>query len=557
MIQCIGRILRLHPTKKIANVYMPCSTEENTKDIRSFIKQLTEYDYKFKEAAQEKKIGTYINFEEVSIGGEKENEDENLSGELKEDIQHKYDIIYDSFGVDSRVNLLLEFINVENRPPKKLEIYKDVKLGVFFDNIKHGYNNKLYKQFLETNEMLKEAYEKFQKNKEEKKGKEVVTLVQKCNLLLEFVNENNRQPRSKEKYKEVKIGSFWIGIKYGDNNNLYKKYLEQNDILREEYERFQQMKEEKKGKEITTPEQKCNLLLKFVNENNRQPAQLEIYKDIKVGIFWSNIKKGQINNLYKKILEPNIILKTEYERIQQGKEEKKGKEIITPEQKCNLLLEFINLENRLPVKSEIYKGVKLGQFLDGIKQGQSNNLYKNYLEKNVMVRTAYEKINQMKEEKKGKEITTPEQKCNLLLKFFNENNRLPTQKEKYKEVKIGIFFSKIKTGQNNNLYKQFLETNEMLKEAYEKFQQMKDEKEGKEVITPYQKLNLLLEFVNQNNRPPKKLEIYKEVKIGIFFSKIKTGQNNNLYKQFLETNETLKEAYEKFQQMKEEKKGNS
>ena len=62
-------------------------------------------------------------------------------------------------------------------------------------------------------------------------------------------------------------------------------------------------------------------------------------------------------------------------RLNKKNKEKK----FTPDQKCNLLLEFINLENRLPVKSDIYKGVKIGQFLDGIKQGDNKLLYKNYL----------------------------------------------------------------------------------------------------------------------------------------------------------------------------------
>ena len=359
MIQCIGRILRLHPTKKIANVYMPCSTEENTKDIRSFIKQLTEYDYKFKEAAQEKKIGTYINFEECieEKGSEKKNDDENLYGELKEDIQHKYDIIYDSLGVDFRVNLLLEFVDQNNRTPKCEEIYKGIKIGQFWNSIKQGNHNNLYKLFLEKNEILKIEYERLIKNRE---GKEVITPDQKCNLLIEFVNQNNRSPKFEEIYKETKIGHFFSSIKQGLNNNLYKLYLEKNEILKIEYERVKLLKEEKKGKEIITPEQKCNLLLEFVSIENRQPAHIDIYKKVKIGMFWNNIKQRNNNNLYMKYLETNVILRESYERVKKLKD----KEIITPEQKCFMLLEFINVEKRLPTQNEIYKNVKLGKFWD-------------------------------------------------------------------------------------------------------------------------------------------------------------------------------------------------
>ena len=164
------------------------------------------------------------------------------------------------------------------------------------------------------------------------------------------------------------------------------------------------------------------------------------------------------------------MLKKDYERCQKNKEEKKGKEIITPEQKSNLLLEFINKEKRIPVKSELFKEVQLGNFWDSIKHGHNNKIYKNYLEKNEMLKKHYERCQKNKEEKKGKEIITPEQKCNLLLEFINKENRLPTQKEIYKEVKLGSWWDSIKHGHNNKIYKNYLEKNEMLKKHYERCQ---------------------------------------------------------------------------------------
>ena len=88
-------------------------------------------------------------------------------------------------------------------------------------------------------------------------------------------------------------------------------------------ERIHRVREDNKDKEVVTLDKKYNLLIEFVNQNNKQPKLEEIYKDVKVGKFWNNIKKGCGNNLYKKYVETNIILKTEYERIQQVKEENK------------------------------------------------------------------------------------------------------------------------------------------------------------------------------------------------------------------------------------------
>ena len=98
-------------------------------------------------------------------------------------------------------------------------------------------------------------------------------------------------------------------------------------MLREDYERVRKNREENKDKEVITPDQKCIILLEFVNENNRIPTRKEIYKGIKLGIYWGTIK-GRSNNAYKNYLEKNLILRTNYERVQKIKEEKKGKEVV-------------------------------------------------------------------------------------------------------------------------------------------------------------------------------------------------------------------------------------
>ena len=197
-------------------------------------------------------------------------------------------------------------------------------MGIFWATIKGGQsNNVVYKQYLEQNEMLREDYERVRKNREENKDKEVITPDQKCIILLEFVNENNRIPTQKEIYKGIKLGIFWDNIK-GRNNNLYNQYLDQNELLREDYERVRKNREENKDKEVITPDQKCIILLEFVNENNRIPTQKEIYKGIKLGIFWDNIK-GRNNNLYNQYLEQNEMLKIDYTWVQKNK---KGKEVV-------------------------------------------------------------------------------------------------------------------------------------------------------------------------------------------------------------------------------------
>ena len=87
-----------------------------------------------------------------------------------------------------------------------------------------------------------------------------------------------------------------------------------------------EIKEEKKGKEDMSLEDKANILLTFVNDNKRVPKRSEVVDEFKVGHFWDNIKQGQSSKIYKLHLSMNPILSADYENIQKNKEEKNKKE---------------------------------------------------------------------------------------------------------------------------------------------------------------------------------------------------------------------------------------
>ena len=57
-----------------------------------------------------------------------------------------------------------------------------------------------------------------------------------------------------------------------------------------------------------------------------------------------------------------------------------------------MLLEFVNVEKRVPIVIEIYRGVRIGRLWDGIRHGRSNNLYKQYLEKNEILKIDYTRV---------------------------------------------------------------------------------------------------------------------------------------------------------------------
>ena len=93
-----------------------------------------------------------------------------------------------------------------------------------------------------------------------------------------------------------------------------------------DYEKTQTIKEEKKGKEEMSVEDKAKLLLTFVTDNKHVPKQSEVVGDFKIGQFWNGIKRGQSNKIYMSHLSKNLILYEDYEKTQKIKEKKNKKE---------------------------------------------------------------------------------------------------------------------------------------------------------------------------------------------------------------------------------------
>ena len=300
---------------------------------------------------------------------------------------------------------------------------------------------------------------------------------------------------------------------------------------------------------------KGKLLLEFVEENKRVPLQKEEYKDIKIGMLWNSIKQGQTKELYDTLLIHNDILKKNYNKTQKIKEDKNEKNILTPKEKCELLLEFVEKNKRVPKNREEYKDNKIGNFfISHIKQGKNKELYDTLLIHNDILRKEYDKTQQIKEDKNGKNILTPKEKCELLLEFVEKNKRVPKNREEYKDNKIGTFYNNIKQGKNKELYNTLLIYNNILKVDYNKTQKIKEDKRGKDILTPKEKCELLLDFVEENKKAPKGKQEYKYITIGIFWANIKQSRHEELYNTLLINNNILKKDYNKTQKIKEDKK---
>jgi uncharacterized protein (DUF736 family) len=273
-----------------------------------------------------------------------------------------------------KVKLLFEFSDIEQRSPKEKESYKGVNIGYLWKNVKLGRITSLLMEIIQ-HPVLKNEYEKYLRYLDTKKDVPILSLEECVQVLLEFVELYRREPKSNEEFKGVKIGRLWHSFKQGSQQrylSVRKKILE-NDILKRAYETFLKNREQK----ISTNE-RADILIEFVLLFGRIPKKNEMYKGINISMFWNDVKRATTKSVLSKLLEIDI-LKQDYEKYLESK-----KNLITPEQRATLLLEFVLLEKRMPTYKEVYKGVCVGTFWNHLKQGGSPLLLKKLLENEII-----------------------------------------------------------------------------------------------------------------------------------------------------------------------------
>lgn len=321
IIQVLGRALRLHQDKSIATIYFPFTQESDLERIQTFLHQLSTYDERINQTISEKKIGGYISIEHGDMkdnDAEEDDEDENI-----EDVfTFKYNLIVNSMGKCDKIeemmkktaDELMKFVNDKGRIPTQKE-----EFGKFWHNTKNrkGRYLEIYQTILSKNSILSADYEKTQKIKEDKKGKDEMTVEDKAKEVIKFVNVEKRAPKQREviyiNIYPFQIGSFWNAIKHGQSSEIYKSVLSKNPILFAEYEKA-------KRKRNISKEDKAKEVIKFVNVEKRVPERRNIIHingyPFQIGEFWRGIKRGQNHNIYKTILSTNLILSADYDEAQ-------------------------------------------------------------------------------------------------------------------------------------------------------------------------------------------------------------------------------------------------
>jgi len=244
LIQIIGRALRLHHDKSMANIILPYSCDEDKDNIANFLRVIANNDKRIKKTYENKKLGGYISFEL--------NEEENYE-QIEDEtsiIDFRFEMIYNSIGIlkngeelwNIKKDLFFEFVEKNNRLPIKRESYKNINIGMWYQTQKGKINDTesdIYKQ-LSVNLIIKDNLDEYLKNKEMNKDKLKLTFDELLNLLSEFVEKNNRCPMNRESYKNWNIGTWYQHQKKKINDaksDIYKQ-LSVNSIIKDNLDEY-------------------------------------------------------------------------------------------------------------------------------------------------------------------------------------------------------------------------------------------------------------------------------------------------------------------------------
>ena len=414
------------------------------------------------------KLGQFLN--NIRRGHTKISEDDR---EYLQSLGIKLVIQNKQLKVHEKVLLLSEFYERFGREPKCNEEYKGIKIGRFLSDIRNGHT-KISEDGREYLENL--GMRLVDKSKQPPVHEKVL-------LLSGFYEEFRREPRWNEEYKDIKIGQFLNNIRNGHTKISEKdrKYLEGLG-----------MRLVPKNKKILVRE-KVLLLGEFYGKFGREPRWNEEYKDIKIGQFLNNIRKGGTNlseedREYLEGFGMRLFVKNRQ---------------LSVHEKVILLGEFYSKFKRNPKSSEEYKGEKLKGFLGSIRKGTTkiSETDRKYLE-SLGIRLVIQNKQALVHEK-----------VLLLGEFYSEYVRKPKPSEEYKGIKLGNFLNSICRGSTRISEKDrnYLESLGMRLIIISM----------KELI--HEKILLLSEFYAKFGRVPKVTEEYNGIMLGRFFQNVRRG----------------------------------
>jgi len=498
LIQIIGRALRLHPLKNIANIILPYSTSADDANINHFLKTISANDRKIKSSYAEKKLGGYISIETT---GE--------TGEISTDAIFKYTQIYNHLGelqnTDAwilRLEEVKKYIDENNKKPVSNDKNREIRsMGAWITKQIINYNTK---SRMMKNEKIYDIWTEFITSC--KYSKYFISNINewKNNLIYvkKYIDIYNKRPSSCDKNNEIKHLGRWISTQIKNYEN--KKESMKIDEIYNLWTEF--IKDEKyRNYFISNMDEWMSTLekiKKYIDDNNITPSIHNINNDIKSLGRWiytqtQNYKNKKYNMKNNEICEvwTNFISDSKYEKYFISNENYWIKNLKNTKK-------YIDDNNIIPSTRDINNEIKtLGCWLSHQKKNYKN---KTEIMKNKEIYNLWADF--ISNPKYNKYFLSNEQNWINILekvkKYIDDNNKKPYEKDKNCDIRtLGHWIS----SQNEN-YKNKTQIMKIDKiyNIWSNF--ITDEKYKIYLLSNEQNWELNLEkvkkYINDNNKKP-------------------------------------------------------
>ena len=423
LIQIIGRALRLYPTKTIANIILPFSSKEDEKNICNFLKVMAKNDNRIKKSFESKTLGGYISIENLEENDDEENED----------IEFKYNMIYDSMGFlkngieiwMKRLEDAEKYIDANSKRPSSSSKNKTIRqMGRWISDQCKKYkknriinNNDIYNKWTEF--INNNKYKQYFISDEDK-------WTNTLKKVIRYIDENNERPSGSDKDIQIKQLGTWITSQICNYNKKVKIMKDENiRILWNDFindNKYKQYFTDNKDKWMNNLEE----VKKYIDKNNKRPSSEDLNNKIKQLGRWF---LRQIKNYQERIMSDIYIYNqwTNFINDEKYKEyfiDNKDKWINNLEE----VKKYIDKNNKRPSSEDLNNKIKqLGRWiLTQIKNYQK----KEEIMSNIDVCNQW--INFINDEKYKKYFISNEYKWlnNLeeVKKYIDGNNNIPSYK---------------------------------------------------------------------------------------------------------------------------------
>jgi superfamily II DNA or RNA helicase len=249
LIQIIGRCLRLHKEKTIANIILPFAEKCDEDSINNFLKVMAKNDSKIKKSYESKQLGGYISIDTVNNKLEDDEEDDEEDLDEKEhnnsnDIELRFNMIFDSMGKMKnfselwlkRFNEVKTYIDKNGKRPTHSSKDKYVKsLGKWLIKCMYDYDTNLHNM---KDENIRKLWEEFSNNEKYKLYflSQYDSFIFRLNQIKQYIDINKKRPTEDSKNKDIKIMCKWLGQYIYYYNK--KKYIMKDENIYNQFSNF-------------------------------------------------------------------------------------------------------------------------------------------------------------------------------------------------------------------------------------------------------------------------------------------------------------------------------